>query len=304
MRALWLAATLVVVLQVGAGCRGAGRGNETASSQESTGLEARAARLTQALARADSGDARGKPVARWLLPPELAEISGLALTPDGRLFAHNDESARITEIDYRRGTVVKHFFVGKNGVRGDFEGLAFAQDSFFLLSSDGTLYEFHEGAEGERVDFTRHDLHLGKECEFESVAYDSTANALILACKRVGTARFKGSLVLYRYDLDQSNGAEPPALTVPISEAIGKNHWKQLHPTDITVDPFSGNYVLVAAPEKALLALTPAGAVVFSRPLKGRHPQPEGIAITRDGLLIIADESVNGAATITLYRWP
>ena len=304
MRTFLLAAAMIVLLQAGAGCRNSGEGTPDASRNDSTGLEARVTRLTEALANADSGEARGKPVARWLLPPELAEISGLALTPDGRLFAHNDETARITELDYRRGTVIKQFFVGKKDLRGDFEGLAYAEDRFFLLSSNGTLYEFREGAEGERVDYTAHDTHLGKECEFEGVAYDSTANALVLACKNVGAKQFKDMLVLYRYSLGDSDGAEISELTVPYSEAIGKNGWKQLHPTDITVDPSSGNYVLVAAQEKALVALTPAGAVVLSRPLGGRHPQSEGIAITRDGILIISDESVNAAATITLYRWP
>jgi len=92
-------------------------------------------------------------------------------------------------------------------------------------------------------------------------------------------------------------------LAVPYAEAIGKNGWKQLRPTDITVDPFSGNYVLVAAQEKAIFELTPAGAVVFSRPLTGRHPQAEGIAITRDSILIVGDESISAPGTITLYHW-
>lgn len=304
MRALPLAAALIGVLQAGIGCRKPDDNTADVSKQDSAGLEARVTRLNEALAKADSGAGQGKPVARWLLPPELAEVSGLALTPDGRLFAHNDESARITELDYRRGTVIKQFFVGEKGLHGDFEGLAYAEDRFFLLSSDGKMYEFREGADGERVDFTAHDTHLGKECEFEGVAFDSAANALVLACKNVALKKFKDMLVLYRYSLADSGGARLSELTVPNAEAIGKNGWKHLRPTDITVDPHTGNYVLVAAQEKAIFALTPAGAVVFSRPLGGRHPQPEGLAITRDNILIIGDESPNAPGSITLYRWP
>jgi uncharacterized protein YjiK len=304
MRDLRCAAALVALLLAGTACRSPGAGATAAAKGQGAVLAARETRLNEALANADSGSARGKPIARWLLPRDLAEISGLALTPDGRLFAHDDETARITEIDYRRGTVVKKFFVGKKGLHGDFEGLACAGDRFFLLASDGTLYEFKEGAEGERVDYSEHDTHLGKECEFEGVAYDSTANALILPCKHVREKRAGKLLVLYRYSLGHAGKGGLSELTVPYAEAVGNNGWKQLNPTDITVDPSNGNYVLVAAPEKALVALTPAGAVVFSRPLRGRHPQAEGIAITRDGILIISDESVNAEATITLYRWP
>jgi uncharacterized protein YjiK len=295
---------MIALLLVGTGCRRSGEGTPGVSKSDSTGLEARVTRLTEALANADSGSARGKPVARWLLPAELAEISGLALTPDGRLFAQEDESAQISEIDYRRGTITKQFFVGKKVLRGDFEALAYAEDRFFLLSSNGKLYEFREGEAEERVDYIEHDTHLGKECEFEGVAYDSTANALILSCKNVRNKQSKDLLVFYRYSLADSGGAETSEFTVPCSEVIGANDWKKLQPSDITIDPFSGNYVLVAGPEKAIFALTPAGEVVFSRPLGGRHPQAEGIAITRDGILIISDESVKAAATITLYRWP
>ncbi len=194
--------------------------------------------------------------------------------------------------------------MGRRFCDGDFEGLAYAKDRFFLLASDGKLYEFREGEAEERVDYKVHDTRLGKECEFESVAYDSTANELILACKNVRKEKLKDKLVLYRYSLGDSGGAGISEFTVPMSETIGANRWKKLHPSDITVDPFSGNYVLVAGPEKALVVLTPTGAVVSSRPLGGRHPQAEGVAITRDGILIISDESVNAPATITLYRWP
>lgn len=304
MRALCVAAALIALVLAGTACRKSGEGTPDVSKKDSAGLDDRVTRLNEALAEADTGASRGKPVARWLLPPELAEISGLALTPDGRLFAHNDESARITELDYRRGTVIKQFFIGKKGLKGDFEGLAYAEDRFFLLSSDGMLYEFREGAEAERVDYTAHDTHLGKECEFEGVAYDSAASGLVLACKNVGVKKFKDMLVLYRYSLADSGGTKLSELTVPYSEAIGKNGWKHFRPTDITVDPLSGNYVLVAAQEQAILEITPAGAVVFSRPLGGRHPQSEGIAITRDSILIISDESINAPATVTLYRWP
>lgn len=303
MRALPAATVLLALLQATTGCRKPNDGTQSISREDSAGLEARVTRLAEALAEADSGEGRDKPVARWLMPAQLSEISGLALTPDGRLFAHNDESARITELDYRRGTVIKQFFVGKEGLRGDFEGLAYAGDRFYLLSSEGTLYEFREGADGERVEYTAHDTHLGKECEFEGVAYDSAASSLVLACKNVAVKKFKDMLVLYRYSLGDSGGARLSELTVPLSEAIGKNGWKQLRPTDITVDPSNGNYVLVAAQEKALVALTPAGVVLFSRPLGGRHPQSEAIAITRDSILIIGDESLATPGSITLYHW-
>src|SRR3712207_3340409 len=49
----------------------------------------------------------GQAAWRQELPPELAEVSGLAFTPDWRLFAHGDEAATIWQLDRRRGAPVK-----------------------------------------------------------------------------------------------------------------------------------------------------------------------------------------------------
>jgi len=180
-RRVGLAVVIIAMLSSGAGCS---KDEKASSSRKNSKLDTRMARLSQSLAHPDSGKARDKPIARWILPRELAEISGLALTPDGRLFAHNDETAQITEIDYRRGVILKRFFVGEKDLHGDFEALACAGDRFFLMASNGTLYEFREGEDGERVDYTVHDTHLGKECEFEGAAYDSTADTIVLGVRR------------------------------------------------------------------------------------------------------------------------
>jgi uncharacterized protein YjiK len=154
------------------------------------------------------------------------------------------------------------------------------------------------------VEFTLHDTRLGKECEFEGVAFDSTANTLLLPCKNVGVKSLKDNLVIYRYSLgSDSGGTTTSELLIPQAEAIGNHRWKAFRPTDITVDPWTGNYVMVAAQEKAILQVTPSGAVVFSRPLAGSHPQAEGIAITRDSILIVGDEGAGQAGALTLYRW-
>ena len=263
------------------------------------------AKLEERLARADSGGkGSDDPVARWLLGAELTEVSGLALTPDGRLFAHGDEAARVFEIDYRRGAVVKQFWVGKESLRADFEGITFAGNRFFMVTSKGLLYEFSEGADGERVDFELHDTRLGKECEFEGVAFDSTANALLLPCKNVGEKSLRGNLVIYRYALgSDSSGTSTSELSIPMAQAVGNNRWKQFRPTDIAIDPWTGNYVMVAAQEKGILQVTPAGTVIFSRLLAGSHPQAEGVTITRDSILIVGDEGAGQAGAITLYRW-
>ena len=242
-------------------------------------------------------------LARWILPGDLDEISGITLTSDGRLLAHGDERAQISEIDYRRGVVTKQFVVGRPTIRADIEGIAAVHDAVFLLASNGTLYEFREGENGQRVDYITSDTHLGKECEFEGLAFDAPINSLLLACKNVELKQSRDSMVIYRWKL-QSGSQRLSKLAVPLKPILAAIGEKELHPADITVDPKTGHYVIVASIEKAMVEITPAGAVVRAQKLVGQHNQPESIAITKDGILIIGDEAGRRPAMITLYRWP
>ena len=130
MRHARILCLIAVLLTVSACERRSNHDEALNTGRDSTVLNERESRLEKSLAVADSGQGEDRPIARWLLPPELSEISGLALTDDGRLFAHNDESARISEIDYRRGTILKHFYAGEKDLRGDFEGLIDRQRTF------------------------------------------------------------------------------------------------------------------------------------------------------------------------------
>jgi uncharacterized protein YjiK len=246
-----------------------------------------------------------RPIARWRLPPELQEISGVALTGDGRLLAHGDETGDVWELDYRHGLVVKRFSLGAQVVRGDFEGITVANGTVFLLTSKGTLYEFREGAAGAHVDYRVHATGLKNECEFEGIVFDPAINALVFVCKTVYNTQLHGALVLYRWSLRGDSAPRPTRLTIPLADVIGTNGWKGLHPSDVTIDPLTGNYVIIASKEKALISITPAGAVVSSRSLPPGHEQPEGIAITNNGILIVSDEAgQQPSAVLTLYKWP
>lgn len=264
--------------------------------------QTRQQQLARRLAMADSNPAKAAPVAQWIMPPELKEISGLALTSDGRLLTHDDNVGRIFVIDPRSGLVLKNFYLG-SGVHGDFESITIAGDDIYMLDSNGTLYQFREGADGAGVPFNTTDLRLGKECEFESMAFQADSNWLVMPCKKATSKKLKDQLVIYRWRL-QGPGADRLSMTtIPVSQIIGGNGWKNFTPSDMTIDPVTGNYVLIASHEKALAEITTAGRVVRSGKIPGVHNQAEGVAITKDGILIVSDEENKTQAAITLYRW-
>jgi hypothetical protein len=266
-------------------------------------LAARQARLEQAVASPDSlkPDA---PLARWILPEHMGEISGLALTSDGRLFTHGDEFGKIYEIDYRRGVLVKEFSLGPPLVPADFEAIAVVRDTLVMLTSRGVLYRFLEGEDGAGVSYSTEDTGLGTTCEFEGMAFDSSANTLVLACKNVEDGGRNDAMLLYLWPLDRDTSAMAPLpaqIPVPLAAIVGTLGWPKIEPSDITVNPFNGNYRVIASGQQALFEVTPRGEVVFSRTLPSGHAQPEGLAMTKD-LMLISDEAVAGPAVITVYR--
>lgn len=292
-------ALLVSLVACVAGCR------ETSEARAEQARKAEAVRnqeLARRIAFADANPTKAGPLAMWLMPPELREISGLALTPDGAVLTHDDNVARIYKIDPKTGIVLKSFSLS-DLPHGDFEAITIAGQDIYLLQSKGKLYKFREGADGEQVPYSVYDTGLGKECEFESLAYEADSSRLLMPCKRFLSKKAPHELFIYRVPLPLSNTSKISTLTVPLAEVVGSSGWKNFHPSDIAIDPVTKNYVIVASHEKGLVVITPDGEVVRSEPLPGEHNQAEGVALTPDSILIVSDEATNKPAAMTLYRW-
>ena len=257
--------------------------------------------LALRLATVDANSDKAMPLAMWTMPAQLREISGLALTSRGTVLTHDDNSGRVSEIDPKTGILLKAFSLVGNQ-KEDFEAIAIAGNDIYLMASDGKLFRFREGADGQQVQFILFDTGLRKQCEFESLTYEADSTRLLMACKRLLDKQAPKDVVIYRMPLPL-NRATFTVLRVPLQQVIGSNKWKNFRPSDMTIDPFTRNYVIISSHEKGLLVLTPDGDVVRSEPLPGDHQQAEGVAITKDSILLISDEANVKPAAITLYKW-
>src|SRR5689334_749226 len=262
----------------------------------------RATQFQRRLAQADANPNKNIAVAEWIMPAILREISGLTLTSRGTVLTHDDNMGRISEIDPKTGILLKSFALAGNQ-KGDFEAITIAGQDIYLLESSGKLFKFQDAPDGKQVPFTVYDTKLGKECEFESLAYEASGSHLLMVCKRLLSKEERHELRIYYVPLPLGDRSAITMMTVPIDEVVGSNKWKNFRPSDIAIDPNTNNYVIIASREKGYIVMTPEGDVLRSEPLPGDHRQAEGVAITKDSLMIVSDEANGGPPKMTVYRW-
>ena len=247
------------------------------------------------------GQAEDPSFSQWALPHRLREISGLALSSDERLFAVTDEEAVVYELDFQNGGIVKAFALGRPTLRGDFEGIAILDNTFWLMTSDGELYATREGSDGERVNYQRHDTDLGDQCEFEGLAAIPVRNSLALICKQ---ARKQKGLRIFEWTVagaELQKAAEIDLREKAMEKAIGRD---RVNPSGLAYAEAADNWLVVAAKQNAIFELSRDGEEidVIMRLDPGRHRQAEGIAVTSDGRLLVADEGGNGRARLAVYQ--
>lgn len=233
------------------------------------------------------------------LPDRLVEVSGLAVAPDGRLFAHDDEIGMIYEINAATGESVNWFLVGEEIVTGDFEGLTITPDgTFWLTNSDGKLYRFREGQARHNTPYEDFSTGLKRVCEVEGVAYLASAESLILACKRYYGRDMEDAPAFRLWPITGGETTPWGPSARALAAAAGV---RRFQPSDVTIDPATGRVIVISGNDGALAEISPDGEVLTARTLGRGHPQAEGVAVAADGSLLIADEGGTDQAQLTRY---
>jgi len=226
------------------------------------------------------------------LPSELMEVSGITFTNDNRMFAHGDEDGDIFEIDPQSGKVIKKFSIGSFlTVKGDFEDIAYAKGKFYLVESNGKIYEFSEGSNGELVKFKTYKTFLSGKNDVEGLCYDNETNSLLLACKGSGGKEYGKDKTVYTFSLDNLELDEIPRFVISAKDIKNNSVEGKFNPSGIAKNPLSGSFYIIAASGNTILEISKAGEVLDQADLPEKvHIQAEGIAFKSDGTLYISNE--------------
>jgi uncharacterized protein YjiK len=242
------------------------------------------------------------PDAKYLLPAELEEVSGIAYLKEGILAAVQDEKAIIYLYDTQKSALIDRIKFGKSG---DYEDVALADNNAYVLRSDGQLYKVSlTELSGEAETFS---TPLSGRNDVEGLAYEAANNRLLLACKGMSGIDYDDpdNRAIYSFDLETKTLLTEPVFRLPVKEVKKKARSKEnMRPSGIAIHPVSGFTYIIASVGKILVVLNKNGSIEAVHPLPAwDFRQPEGICFAPNGDMFISNEGKGGMASILRYNF-
>ncbi|MEO6669348.1 MAG: SdiA-regulated domain-containing protein [Ferruginibacter sp.] len=232
----------------------------------------------------------------------MAEISGIAYYPrDTSVFAITDEAGILYKIPLKNPNYFRQWKFDK---KRDFEDLVLIDSTFYALVSNGDIVriKFHgDSIHTYRANFS--DFSKAED-EFESLYAGADSNELIMVCKSCAGDP-KKTISTFRYNYLDSGAAYKPSLSINVAPLAEKHDFnKQLKPSAAAINPATNELYVISSIQKLMLIFDEAGAFKESIKLNPAiYKQPEGIAFTPGGDMVISNESAEeGNPTLLLLR--
>jgi uncharacterized protein YjiK len=266
-----------------------------------------------------------KVIQQWEMPKELKEISGMVPVDSLHVACIQDTDGTIFIYNLQADSIERRInFAGG----GDYEALALVDSTYYVLRSDGFIYEFTESGEGTPK-VTTYDIPLGAEQDTESLLYDEKNNRLLIAVKEKDPTE-KDRKGIYSFDL-ATKKMDPKAVfmieaNAPSSASEqtkdnekndngdsdngdgkkkkGKKNGKgksnaEIKPSEFALNNNTGELYILDGPEARLFIVGLDGKIRAEYDLdKKVFPQPEGIFLTSAGELFISTEASKEAKAV------
>lgn len=236
-----------------------------------------------------------KVLERWAMPKELLEISSNVFIDDLRMACIQDNKGIIYTYNLKTRVVESEIQFEE---KGDFESLVLVGKVYYVLRSDGMLYEI-SFADGRKPAVKKYDLPFGSENDTESMAYDKTKKRLLIAVKEkdLSSPDKKG---VYSFDLATKRMNSTPLFLLNVdggSEEHTKDHKKkaktknEIKPSEIAIHPTRGTVLVLNGPSSELLEADFSGKILSRIKLsQTEFPQPEGMCFSGQGEFYISSE--------------
>lgn len=237
------------------------------------------------------------------LPSGLAEISGISFYPkDTSVFAISDEDGYLFKIFLtHKDSILKWKYDKKH----DFEDIVLHDSVFYSLVSNGDIKTFRISPNDSiRIATSKFPDASKKHNEFESLFYDDSLNKPVMICK---DCEDDGHKIVSSWTFDPASGTYSPGpVTIDahaVAEKLGLKKIK-LKPSAAAINPLTNELYILCSVNKLLVITDRAGRLKeFYELDPAIYKQPEGIAFTPWGDLIISNEAhETGLANILVIK--
>lgn len=240
-----------------------------------------------------------KVVQKWELPSQLTEISGMAYLSNNQFACIQDEQGTIFIYNTASNKIEKEIPFGDPG---DYEGIAVAGNTAYVMRADGKLYEVANFMD-DKPAVKLYSTPLTEKHDVEGICYDQQNNRLLLSIKgkEPNTADYKG---IYGFDLKTKQMATAPVYKIDLTDKIWadikeKKAENKMQPSDIDIHPTTGELYITDGANPKLLIIDAQGTPKALHHLsKSDFQQPEGITFTPNGELYISSEGGKGSGVI------
>ena len=225
------------------------------------------------------------------LPETLAEISGIAYyAKDTSVFAIEDEDGLFYKISLmNKGDIKKWRFDKKH----DYEDIILLDSIFYILISNGDIETLQFGKSDSIITTKSKFPDASKKLnEFESLYYDDSLKQLVLLCKNCNEEE-KNKAVAWGYDI-AAKTYTPAIFSVDFEPGLKKLNLEKikLRPSATAINPITNELYILASINHLLIVTDRQGKLKESFSLDPAvYKQPEGIAFTPTGDMLISNES-------------
>ncbi|MBC7534300.1 MAG: hypothetical protein H7258_01240 [Ferruginibacter sp.] len=236
------------------------------------------------------------------LPQELDEISGIAYyAKDTSVFAIIDEDGLLFKIPLKQPANVRQWKFDK---KRDFEDIVLVDSTFYVLVSDGDIERIVFKGDNITTSRSKFSDFSASGNEFEILYASEDSSGLVLVCKTCeGDAKKTISRFSYNYTDSVRNYKPMLSLNMaPVAEKLGIN--KHLKASAAAINPVTKDLYMVSSIQKLVVVFDAKGDFKELYKLDpALYKQPEGIAFTPAGDLIISNEFAgDGFATLLIMK--
>ncbi|MES1198245.1 MAG: SdiA-regulated domain-containing protein [Chitinophagaceae bacterium] len=232
---------------------------------------------------------------------KIKEISGIAWDKDRNVFiVHNDESGKVFFLNKETKIVQTEVTFGG---KGDYEDVAVANGSIYVLRSDGLITKVMQDSTGKGYGVEVGDLDISGSKDFEAMYYDDIRKALIIICKNCAMDS-KSTVSAFAFYPDSIGFDPKPVYTINADEIrnLSPKKTSKFQPSAVAIHPVLNKLFIVSSASNLLVIADRDGNVESVYYLSPKlFPQPEGIAFKQNGDMYISNEGVTAKSTLLKF---